>query len=158
MNANVPQTLKQLVIAVQALFENDDLAYAAPGEPHVVSELFALLRPQFSEHTVSNEYDRREQEIKRLGRSKIIPDLIVHRVGTQDDNLLVVEVKLVHNPDHDRDIFKLRGMTNPDGEYRYAVGVHLVLDLPRRRVAQAHVYIDGDVDPKLTRWLEKRFA
>src|SRR3546814_5460382 len=53
-----------------------------------------LLRPRFPEHDVSNEYDRRVQEVKRLGTSKIVPDLIVHKIGTQDRNLLVIEVKL----------------------------------------------------------------
>ncbi|MDR7099339.1 hypothetical protein J2X04_001686 [Lysobacter niabensis] len=158
MRPNVPAALEQLALAVLKLFEDANLAYADPGEPHVVSELFALLRPRFPDHTVSNEYDRREQEIKLLGDSKIIPDLVVHRVGHQADNLLVIEIKLAGNYDYENDIRKLRGMTENKGEYRYAVGVHLVLSVTRRRVMRGHVYIDGTVDPELTQWFEAKFA
>jgi hypothetical protein len=158
VKASVPGTLEQLASAVLELFDDANLAYANPGEPHVVSELFALLRPRFPAHTVSNEYDRRVNEIKRLDKSKIIPDLIVHRVGHQADNLLVVEVKLDGNYDYERDIRKLRGMTEKDGEYGYAAGVHLVLSVPRRRITRGHVYIDGALDLELTKWFEAKFA
>lgn len=107
---------------------------------------------------MSNEYDRREKEIKMLGKSKIIPDLIVHHVGHQADNLIVVEVKLNGNYDYERDIRKLRGMTEKGGEYGYAAGVHLVLSVPRRRVTRGHVYINGALDPDLTQWFEAKFA
>lgn len=158
MKANVPAALEQLAAAILELFDDTNLAYANPGEPHVVSELFALLRPRFPDHAVSNEYDRRENEIKMLGKSKIIPDLIVHRVGDQDKNLIVVEVKLEGNYDYARDVRKLCGMTDKSGEYGYAAGVHLVLSVPRRRVARGHVYIDGTLNPELTRWFEAKFA
>jgi len=158
MKASVPGTLEQLAAAVLELFDDANLAYADPGEPHVVSELFALLRLRFPDHTVSNEYDRREKEIKTLGKSKIIPDLIVHHVGHQADNLLLVEVKLDGNYDYERDIRKLRGMTEKEGEYGYAAGVHLVLSVPRRRITRGHVYIDGALDSELTQWFEAKFA
>lgn len=158
MKANVPATLECLASAVLDIFQDENLTYADPGEPHVVSELFALLRQRFPEHVVSNEYDRREQEIKKLGKSKIIPDLVVHHVGNQVENLLVVEVKLAGNYDYQRDVRKLRGMTEENGEYRYAVGVHLVLSVPRRKVTRGHVYIDGAIDTELTQWFEAKFA
>lgn len=158
MKANVPAALEELAVAVVELFQDTNLTYADPGEPHVVSEIFALLRPRFPDHTVSNEYDRREREIKMLGKSKIIPDLVVHRVGHQADNLLVVEIKLHGNYDYERDIRKLCGMTKEKGEYGYAAGVHLVLNVPRRRVTRGHVYIDGAVDSELTKWFEAKFA
>lgn len=158
MNPKVVHALTQLVEAVRELFQLEQLVYADPGEPNVVSELFAMLRPRFPQHTVSNEYDRREQEIKRLGTSRIIPDLIVHRVGDQDENLLVVEVKLAGNYNYASDVRKLNGMTDPDGEYRYAVGVHLILDVPRRRVYRGQVYIDGQVNSDLTAWFEAQSA
>jgi len=108
---------------VHELFQLEHLAYADPGEPNVVAELFVLLRLRFPDHAVANEYDRREQEVKRLGTSKIIPDLIVHHVGNQENNLLVVEVKLASNYNYRGDVRKLSGMTDPAGAYRYAVGV-----------------------------------
>lgn len=158
MNTKVTHVLAQLAAAVQELFQLEHMAYADPGEPNVVSELFFLLRPHFPRHTVSNEYDRREQESKRLGSSKIVPDLIVHHVGDQDDNLLVVEVKLAGNCNYTGDVRKLTGMTDPNGQYRYVVGVHLALDVPCRRVSRGHVYVQGQIDPDLTAWFEAQFA
>jgi hypothetical protein len=158
MNRKVTHALTQLAAAAQELFQLEYLAYADPGEPNVVSELFSLLRPRFPQHTVSNEYDRREQEIKRLGTSKIVPDLIVHHVGGQDDNVLVVEVKLAGNYNYKGDVRKLSGMTDLEGAYRYAVGVHPALNVPHGRVNRAHVYIDGHVDRDLTTWFEAQFA
>jgi hypothetical protein len=158
LNAVVPSALEQLAIAILHLFDDVELTYANPGERHVVSELFALLRPRFPDHTVSNEYDRREREIKMLGKSKITPDLIVHRVGYQEDNLIVIEVKLDGNNDYARDVFKLRGMTDRNGEYRYAVGVNLVLSVPRRLVTRGHIYIDGAINQELTQWFEAKFG
>jgi len=158
MKANVPEALEQLAQAVLELFEDANMAYANPGERHVVSELFALLRPRFPNYAVSNEYDRREKAIKTLGKSKIIPDLIVHHVGHQADNLLVVEVKLDGNHDYEGDIRKLSGMTEEKGKYSYAAGVHLALSMPRRRVTRGNVYIDGAIDRELTKWFEGKFA
>ncbi|MBA2238861.1 MAG: hypothetical protein H0W24_09245 [Lysobacter sp.] len=152
---DVAVSLNLLADAVRQLFNIETLAFADPGEPHVVSELFYLLRPRFPEHDVSNEYDRRVQEVKRLGTSKIVPDLIVHEIGTQDRNLLVIEMKLVTNTDCAGDIRKLRGMTDRAGAYGYAVGVHLVLDIPGRAVSRAEVYADGAADPALTEHLTK---
>jgi hypothetical protein len=158
MNPSVDLALSQLAAAVQELLQLERLVYADPGERHVVSELFFLLRPRFPRYDVSNEYDRREQEIKRLGKSKIVPDLVVHRIGVQVENLLVIEVKLAGNYDYKGDIRKLSGMTSTEGAFRYAVGVHLALNVPRQRVNRGHVYIDGQIDPKLTAWFEAQVA
>lgn len=158
MTANIFAALEQLAAAVLELFRDANLTYANPGERHVVSELFALLRPRFPDHAVSNEYDRRENEIKKLGKSRIIPDLVVHEVGHQAENLLVIEVKLNGNNDYERDIRKLRGLTRKNGKYGYAVGVHLVLDVPLRCVMSGQVYVDGAVDPELTKWFKAKFT
>ncbi|RPD85202.1 hypothetical protein [Luteimonas sp. 100069] len=158
MKATVPDALGQLVAAVHELFQIEYLARTSPGEPHVVSELHILMRPRFTRHTVSNEYDRREQEIKRLGTSRIIPDIIVHVPESPDENLLVVEVKLAGNYNYKSDVRKLSGMTEQKGQYAYATGAHLVLNVPKLRVDRGHVYIDGALHPDLTAWFQGQFA
>ena len=47
MDPKITYALAQLAAAVQELFQLGHLAYADPGEPNVVSELFFLLRPRF---------------------------------------------------------------------------------------------------------------
>lgn len=55
MSPEVANPLSQLVAAVRDLLHLEDLSYADPGERNVVAELFALLRPCFPDHAVSNE-------------------------------------------------------------------------------------------------------
>lgn len=152
MSDLIPDAIDRFAAAVADLLANSDLAYAVPGEMAVVAELFVRMRQNFPGWTVSNEYDRREQERKRLAYddangvlrdAPIRPDLIVHKVGLKE-NLLVVEVKLHTNQNHARDIWKLRGMTDHEGPYAYAIGVHLVIDIGARRVAGCQCFVDGE--------------
>lgn len=166
MTPIVVDALRRLADAIVDLFRNEHLRYAAPGERAVVAELYVRVRERFPEYQVNDEYDRRECAVKDLiypdavgvmDEADIVPDLIVHRVGTQDQNLLIVEVKRHTNRDFDKDIWKLRGMTDQAGRYAYAVGVHLVLNVPDGRVARADVYIDGAINAEATQWFAGHF-
>lgn len=149
----------RLASAVIDLLGTDEVRYANAGERQVVSELFARMRPLFPEWTVSNEYDRREQEQKRLRHripetgvdrdATITPDIIVHRVGKRE-NLLVIESKRHVNKDRESDVWKLSGMTTLAGQYGYALGVHLILNVPAGTVEGCDVYVDGAFEPALT--------
>jgi hypothetical protein len=161
--------LLDLVHAVRNLLQDTAVRYGSPGEPHVVSELFLRMQSRFQGYRVSNEYDRREGQVKRLNYPdadgvlakkppRIKPDLVVHQVGGQEENLLIVEAKLIANDDYEKDVWKLSGMTDQAGDYRYTTGVHLILDVPRALVAGCDVYIDGALDIEATRWLAARFA
>lgn len=167
MVLTVVDTLQRLADAIVDLLQDERLRYAAPGERAVVAELYVRLRERFTEYRVSNEYDRCGRAVKELiyadaagnmHDAKIVPDLIVHRVGAQDHNLLVVEAKRQINRDFAKDIWKLRGLTDQGGPYAYSVGVHLVLDIPASRVCRADVYIDGAIDAEATQWFRRHFV
>ena len=163
--ANPRDTLGSFANAVTALLADDDLAYANPGEQTLTATLAALMVPHFPGWTVSSEWDRREAEEKRLAWNdeegkerlrKIRPDIIVHHIGKQE-KLLVVEAKrLGRNKKYGDDIKKLVGMTQQEGQFAYEVGVHLILDIPERRVAANNVYNNGEIDLGLTTWLSER--
>lgn len=166
MTPIVVDALRRLAEATASLLENEHLRYAAPGERAMVAELYVRVRALFPEYQVNDEYDRRERAVKNLvylnaagdtEEANIVPDIIVHRVGTQDCNLLVVEVKRHTNRDFAKDIWKLRGMTDQAGGYAYAAGVHLVLNVPASRVVRADVYVDGAIDIETTRWFAGQF-
>lgn len=166
MTPIVTNALQRLAEAIADLFRNEHLRYAAPGERAVVAELYVRVREQFPEYQVNNEYDRRERAVKDLfypdaagdmDEADIVPDLIVHRVGMQDHNLLVVEAKRHTNRDFAKDIWKLCGMTDLAGRYAYAVGVHLVLNVPAGSLVRADVYINGAIDIEATQWFAGRF-
>lgn len=162
MPDDAQEALSIFAAAIRELLENKDLVYANPGEPAIVAHLPPLLEGKFPGWTISIEWDRHEQEVKRLRHrlsdeefereGKIVPDLIVHRVGKKE-NLLVVEVKRSVNRNYKRDIWKLRGMTDQTGDYAYAAGLHLVLNVPAGKVDRCDVYTDSSLNEELTNWL-----
>ena len=167
MTPTVADALLRLADAIVDLLRNEHLRYAAPGERAVVAELYVRVRERFPEYQVNDEYDRRERAVKDMcypdaagvmDEADIVPDLIVHRVGTQEHNLLVLEAKRHVNRDFAKDIWKLRGMTDQAGRYAYAVGVHLVLNVPAGRAVRADVYINGAIDASATQWFSGTLA
>jgi hypothetical protein len=156
--------LEAFVSAVIELLNDNDLVRANPAELSVTTELAMKMVKYFPDHRVSPEWTRREEAEKRIawddeaGRRKIKevqPDIIVHIPHRQDENLLVVEAKRVSNTKFANDILKLTRMTldhsvDPDFHFGYRVGVHLVIDLPRRTIPRCDVYRDGAIDDELT--------
>ena len=81
------------------------------------------------------EYDRHALHPKALdlppdrkgrGRKRVIPDIVVHRRGVDEANLLAIEIKKETNrTSRNFDRAKLRGMRD---QLRYQAG--LLLDLP----------------------------
>ncbi|MEB1149478.1 hypothetical protein VDP41_20965 [Xanthomonas campestris pv. campestris] len=166
MTPTIVDALQRLAAALADRFQNEHLRYAAPDERAVVAELYVRVRERFPEYQVNDEYDRRERVVKDLiyldaagvmDEANILPDLIVHRVRTQDHNLLVVEAKRHTNRDFAKDIWKLRGMTDQAGRYAYAIGVHLVLNILVGCVVRADVYINGAIDVEETQWFAGQF-
>jgi hypothetical protein len=148
--------------AVVELLRDAELIYANPGEQAIVARLAQLLPSRFPGWSVGNEWNRRGDVAKRLRHGVteddlvreglIVPDIIVHRVGKRE-NLLVIEVKKANNKHYDGDIWKLEGMTNQRGDYGYAAGLHIGLDLPTGQVRLCDVYVNGAQDPDLSDWM-----
>ena len=150
-NASTPETIEFFKIV------QNKLHYAVSG--HTASEIvfnranselpfmgltsFKGERPVKSEVTVAKNY-MSEKELFAL-RKKLIPggerskfpDLVVHKRGTHEENLLIVEFKLKRNP-VSKDINKLQWFTNPQEIYRYQSGM-LVL-LPSKRLLSIDVF------------------
>jgi hypothetical protein len=78
----------------------------------------------------------------------IRPDIIVHRIGA-DENTLVVETKRIENRKDAIDKAKLRAMTSPEGGYAYLVGVHLVIDMTRGAIETCEVFVADQTDSDL---------
>lgn len=153
------EALDVFASAVRDLLQDETLIYANPAERAIVNRLSVLLEGRFEGWTISVEWDRREDQIKRLRHGltedelvregAIIPDILIHQVGRQE-NLLVVEVKKAANKNYAGDIWKLEGMTRQDGDYAYRAGLHLVLDMPSASVRRCDVFINGTIDEELT--------
>ena len=90
-------TLGIFAEAVRELLRDAELAYADPAERAIVARLARLVEGKYPGWSIDLEWSRREDVIKRLryglsddeliGKDAIVPDLIIHRVGKQE-NLL----------------------------------------------------------------------
>ena len=95
----------------------------------------SLFRKMISCHYhIDVEYNRNLENVKTLPQSGTsgeekarIPDLIVHRRGNNDNNLLVIEFKTWWNLDQQQDEKKIERFTNPEGDYRYKFGATVLL-------------------------------
>lgn len=167
MEMTVEEALTIFAEAVKRFLQHEELAYADNDETALSSVLFAQMFGQYPGWHVNAEWDKRERDSKWMdaaGRydselaTKIRPDVVVHIVGHRR-NLLVVEMKRSANRNRRnlaRDIEKLIGLTRKDGDYGYAIGVHLIVDITRSVVTSCDSYINGVVDHHRTAWLRER--
>ncbi len=91
----------------------------------------------------------------------IFPDIIVHSRGNDLKNLLIIEIKKESNKSkigNKNDILKLKTLTasryedNPDYNYRYRYGIHLIFGT--EKVSYVDVYTNRDKDDDLTEHLK----
>ncbi len=119
-------------IALDILYSND--YYLIENNLHEQSishKLAEYLQILFKEYNIDCEFNRRETtDVKKATLSDneehiIKPDIIIHKRGTQRDNLLIIEIKKGIENEVNNDIEKLKSMTG-DG-YGYKLGLFLEL-------------------------------
>ena len=79
---------------------------------------------------VDTEYNKNGLDSKRTVRKPngIRPDIIIHRRGYNEANVLVMEIKGWSNTEpREDDIVKLEDLTNQEEEYKYGLAVFLDL-------------------------------
>lgn len=123
--------------AIDKLRERDRyLLDVDASERSITHHLAVYLHQEFESWNVDVEYNRDgHEEVKRLrnlpdvDRDNVFPDVIVHRRGNNDKNLLVVEVKKSCS-ENGSDENKLIEFTNPLAQngLGYWWGLHLILD------------------------------
>lgn len=110
------------------------------NERTITHKLAEYLQQNFPEFNVDCEYNRFEDLIKKLELPKdkinwndteaksVFPDIIVHKRGTQEYNLLVIEIKKSSNINlSDFDQMKLHIFRQEP--YNYTFGLFLRIDL-----------------------------
>lgn len=143
MNENIR---KEVLRALSLLYQEDrTLLEDDSSEWNITFRIAVYLESRFPEHSIDCEYNRRsnsdsEKLIKEIiplpecpgsdrdGKQRIRPDILIHRRGTDSDNLLVVEVKKTNaDDDGECDKAKLRKLTSGDSDFKYENGVFIVL-------------------------------
>lgn len=151
---------EKLERAVAALMQSDvDLLRRDVNERSITHWLAIHLMPLFPDHDVDCEYNRdvhggktiddfRDVLLGRLSPEEwptdtdartVYPDIIVHRRGTNDENLLVVEVKKGIGNAEVEEVKLLGFMTNDRLHYPFAAALELAIgeEAGRHRVCIA---------------------
>ena len=82
---------------------------------------------------VDTEYNRDGAFLKRYCNIDInkdkevccVPDIIIHKRGNNDNNILIIEIKPWWNPNNETDVKKLEYFTDKEHQYKYKFGLSL---------------------------------
>lgn len=127
--------------AIAALFREDSYLLKVDASERSISHRLAVhLTSEFPDYDVDCEYNREGFDVKRLALSPqptqsdedsavtVFPDIVVHRRGTNDHNLIVLEMKKESSTvsaEHDNK--KLSAFVREMG-YVYAVHITVGID------------------------------
>lgn len=77
---------------------------------------------------LDNEYNRNMDEPKRILNHQcgVVPDLIIHKRGSNQYNIAVVECKTYWNNNNEKDIEKINYFINSNNEYNYSIGISII--------------------------------
>lgn len=118
--------------AIKELMQRHRTLLELDVNERAISHKFAeILGKQFCDYDVDCEYNRHHNEVKRVkfqcksdNPKNVLPDIIIHQRNTDDNNLLVIEIKKEQNSnsqdgEHDRN--KLRTFLRPPYNYEYGI-------------------------------------
>jgi len=129
----------KIACAINFLRERDNfLAERDLSEWSISHRLAVYLECLFPEYNVDCEYNKRVDIPSNVSDPKKInlenvrairPDIIIHRRGFQNHNLLVIQIKKKKNKRGvDKDKESLKELTKEDGPYRFSYGLFVVID------------------------------
>ena len=87
-----------------------------------------------AEYNVDCEYNRDGYGMKEIDGTLVYPDFILHKRGTNESNLLIIEFKTWWNSDNREDIEKLKAMMSEWYRYQYQYGYSIILNQERDSV------------------------
>ena len=93
---------------------------------------------EFQYFNLDFEYNRNGRQPKRIPtnpRNGAFPDLIIHRRGSNQYNLLIMEFKPPWNTDTEDDYKKLQQFINPRDGYNYLCGKSILFGRTRQAIA-----------------------
>lgn len=93
-------------------------------------ELLQYKEKEYAEYNLDFEYNKNHSDPKRTKNFQkgTYPDILLHKRGSNEHNLLIIEFKTWWDADNKRDLKKLRDFTRPDGKYKYKCGLSIILE------------------------------
>jgi hypothetical protein len=138
--------IQKIIYCIGNIYENDaDLFQRNNYELTISSKLAQYLFPEFRDYNVDCEYDKHidsEKSSAELNQN-IRPDIVIHQRGTDNHNLVYIEIKKTQNRvDRTKDRNKIVAVTRVCSEYHYKLGVFIDF-APERECMQLEFYVDG---------------
>lgn len=125
--------LKRSISKVYANFSK--VIYVKGLEQCVVALIYAHLfqkikSSKYKDLDLNSEYNKNCDSVKSTPNfsNGVRPDIILHKMWSNEENKIAIEFKGWWNNDSEKDIKKLKDLTNPDGEYKYLLGVWVLLE------------------------------
>ena len=152
MDKEAEKLLILLKDAIDIVYEKHSKIFQKKGvERSIVALIYAemyqmLPESDYSDLDLNLEYNKDGYDIKTAqGFPKgMCPDMILHRMDSQDNNKMVVEFKgwWNHNRENrERDLKKLATLTKKMGKYRYSLDVSVLLG---KKEAECTIIITGE--------------
>ena len=150
--------IEELTCAINScldkLYENDSYLifnYSEDERNHVSERSIVFrfgiyfeefVREKLPGYNLDSEYNRNKADKKSLPSwdSGCYPDIFIHKRGSNDDNLLVIEFKTWWNSDQSDDKKKIKEFCLSD-TYRYKYGITILLTKNRKDVKVENVHI-----------------
>jgi len=148
----ISEIRRKIDYCIDRFYENDiDLLNRDNYEVTITAKFASYLASQFSSYTVDCEYNKHLASKKDAivnGIPRLVrPDIVIHSRGTNQRNLVCIEIKTDHNGDNrDEDVHKLIGMTKNSLDkkyaYNYTLGVFLDFYRDKSRLVK-RFFING---------------
>lgn len=142
---NIVVIKRRIQHCIDKIYENDsDLFDRNNYEVTISSKLAQYLFIEFKEYDVDCEYNKHIDEKKYSNElnQKIRPDIIIHTRGTDENNLVYIEIKTDHNRESRTfDYNKIKAMTKQNSEYKYSLG--LFIDFNRDKENSNIIFFEG---------------
>lgn len=158
------QLYEKVEKALRTFFKKDgELLHIKVNERSITHKIAEYLQYQFPGMNVDCEYNRRPDgdKVKRFLASKkdrpIVPDIIVHKRVNNENNCLVIEIKIkkteikseAFKKAFDYDLDKLKDYTS---SYGYKVGLFLEIDMRSKGISEVFVYKSGHEEKTDMKW------
>ena len=128
--------LKRLINhSIAMLYENDN--YLIQHRIHERTIVFRfgiyfyllLQGTKYSNYDLDLEYNKNHSNPKKTVSftNGTYPDLLLHKRGSNDYNILIMEFKIRRSRNIYKDIKKLKDFTSPNQEYKYKLGMFVLL-------------------------------
>lgn len=149
MNKEAEKLLILLKNAIDIVYKKHRKIFEKKGvERSIVALIYAEMYQMLPESDYSNldlnlEYNK-EGDDKKTAQGfpdGMCPDMILHRMNSQDNNKMVVEFKGWWNNNCERDLKKLSALTTKFDRYNYLLGVFVSLG---KKEANYTMIIDGE--------------